>query len=104
MVRVRSNTAWRDRQVDGFDEELLGSLLDRSDGQFQRTLAGQNYDGNIGVRPLDRLQQLKGIAIREGEIEDGRIRAKLLQLRARVMTVSGLGDHVALRGKEVADS
>jgi len=43
------------RQVNRLDEELFGSFLDGPHRQFQRTLAGKNYDGNVGVRALDPL-------------------------------------------------
>ena len=92
------------RQVNRFDEELFGPVLDGSDRQFQRTLAGQDDDGNTGVGALDPLQKLKSITVGEGEVEDGRVRTELLKLHLCVVTVRGFGDDVALRIKEVADS
>ena len=68
------------RQVNRFDEELFGSFLDGTNRQFRRILAGQNYDGNIGVHVPDPLQKLKSITIGEGKVEDGRVRTEPLKL------------------------
>ena len=92
------------RQVNRFDEELFGPVLDGTNRQFQRTLAGQNYDRNIGVHALDLLQELKSVTVGEREVEDGRVRTELLKLHFCVVTVGRFGDGVALRNKEAADS
>ena len=72
-------------------DKVVGALLDRGDGGFDRAVAGDHHHRQIGLLALERLQDLDAVepAALQPDVEDDELRAALAHGGERRLAVAG---------------
>src|SRR4051794_9695875 len=65
------------RQVHRLCDVILGADFERLDGRVDGGVAGEDHDGNVGIRFLDAVQQIEAGTVGKLEIDDGDVRDHL---------------------------
>ena len=78
-------------------QKLLRPGLNCAGAHRQASLAGEHQHGKTGIDRLHVPQQLRGVAVGKGKVEDRGVRAEALKLLPRVVTVGRFGHDVPVR-------
>ena len=92
------------RKLDRLVEELFRSIFDGANGRVRSALAQQGDHRHAGRAVPHVLQQVKRITVREGEVQNGCVGTKLLQLQLSVVFSRRFGDRLAAGRQVVADA